>query len=300
MTTQSISRPQGVRRTSNGKGVLLMGLGMFVFSIVDVSAKYLTEGLHPMQIVWTRQLGLLAGAIVFLTLQGPGIFRTQHPFLQTLRGLMAATSAALFIFAVAYVPIADAAAITFVAPFIVTVLGALILREPVGVRRWVAVILGFVGSMIVIRPGMGVLHPASGLLILAALFFAIRQIISRAIADTDRTPTTVVYTAIVSVVVLSAPLPFVWSQPSGFEMLLLIEVALLAALGEILVIKALETAMAVVVAPVQYTLIIWATCSGWLVFGQLPDAWTWLGTAIIVSTGLYMLRREYIVTRTGQ
>ncbi len=300
MTTQTIPSPEGLRRTSNGKGVLLMGLGMFVFSIVDVSAKYLTDGLHPMQIVWTRQLGLLAGAFIFIAIQGPVIFRTRHPFLQVFRGLMAATSGALFIWAITYVPLADAAAIAFVAPFIVTLMGALILREPVGVRRWIAVVLGFVGTLIIIRPGMGVVHPAAGLVILAALAFAIRQIISRAIADTDRTPTTVVYTAVVSVVVLTLPLPFVWSTPTSFQILILLGMALLAALGEILVIKALETAMAVVVAPVQYTLIIWATFSGWLVFGHLPDLWTWMGTALIVSTGLYMLRREHIMIRVDQ
>ncbi|MGI9393700.1 MAG: DMT family transporter, partial [Boseongicola sp.] len=198
------------RRSDSGKGILLMALGMFMFSAVDTGAKFLTDGLHPFQIVWTRQLGLLAGAFFLIALNGAAILRTAHLKLQLLRGAVAAGSASLFIFAVSYVPLADAVAISFVAPFMVTLMGALVLREPVGIRRWAAVILGFVGALIVIRPGMGVVHPAAGLVILAAFFFAIRQIVSRALSDTDKTGTTVVYTALVGSAILTLPLPFVW------------------------------------------------------------------------------------------
>lgn len=274
-----------------------MAVGMFLFSAVDTGAKFLTDSLHPLQIVWTRQLGLLVGALVLLLRYGPLLMKTSHPRLQVLRGMVAALSASLFIFAVTYVPLADAVAISFVAPFIVTVLGALILREPVGIRRWIAVTLGFAGALVVIRPGLGVMHPAAGLVVLAAFFFAIRQIISRALSDTDRTATTVVYTALVGSAILTVPLPFVWQTPDGGQIVILAGIAVLAALAEICVIKALELAMAVVVAPVQYSLILWGTFYGFVVFGQLPDGWTWAGTALIVATGVYTLRREYLAQR---
>lgn len=274
-----------------------MGAGMFLFSAVDTVAKFLTDSLHPLQIVWTRQLGLLAIAVFLVAVQGPRILSTAHPRLQLLRGAVAACSAALFIFGVSFVPLADAVAISFVAPFMVTVLGAVILREPVGLRRWIAVTLGFVGALIVIRPGLGVVHPAAGLIVLAAFFFAIRQIVSRALADSDRTATTIVYTALLSVAVLTVPMAFVWQTPTGAQLPLLALMAVLAALAEICVIKSLELAMAVVVAPMQYTLILWGTFYGFIVFHQLPDLWTWIGTAIIVATGLYTLRREYMISR---
>ena len=274
-----------------------MASGMFLFSAADTTAKFLTDSLHPFQIVWTRQLGLFAAAVVLIAIHGPRILKTEHPWLQLLRGGVAAGSAALFIFGVSYVALADAVAVSFVAPFMVTVLGALILREPVGLRRWVAVALGFAGALIVIRPGLGVVHPAAGLIVLAAFLFAVRQIISRALSDTDRTATTIVYTSMVSVGVLTLPMALVWKTPSGTEWLLLLLVAVLAAAAEICVIKALELAMAVVVAPVQYTLIIWGTFYGFVVFGQFPDLWTWAGTALIVATGLYTLRREYLASR---
>ena len=275
-----------------------MAAGMFLFSAVDTQAKFLTATLHPVQIVWSRQLGLLIGVLVLLALRGITILHTRHPGLQILRGGLAASSATLFIVAVSFVPLADAVAVSFVAPFIVTVLGALMLREPVGIRRWAAVTIGFLGTMIVIRPGLGVIHPAVVLVLLAAMLFALRQILSRVLSSSDRTVTTLAYTALVGSLILTVPLPFVWQWPtSPVQVALLVGIAIMAALAELLVIKALEVAQAVVVAPVQYTLLIWGTMYGYLVFSQLPDLWTWIGGLIIVATGFYTLQRERVVAR---
>ncbi len=274
-----------------------MALGMFLFSAVDTGAKFLTDSLHPIQIVWTRQLGLLAGAVFLIATQGRAILVTAHPRLQVARGAVAALSASLFIFAVVHVPLADAVAVSFVAPFMVTLMGAFILREPVGLRRWAAVTLGFIGTLIVLRPGLGVVHPAAGLVVIAAFLFAVRQIISRWLSDTDRTGTTVVYTALVGSTVLTVPLVFVWQTPTADQMLILVGIACLAGVAEVMVIKSLELAMAVVLAPIHYTLMIWGTFYGWLVFHQLPDLWTWIGTAIIVATGIYTLQREHRIAR---
>lgn len=277
----------------NVRGFLLMALGFLLFSVADTQAKLLTDFFHPVQIVWIRQLGLLAGVVVALTMLGPSIFATRHPALQIGRGLLAVTSAVCFIFAVRFVPLADAVAITFVAPFLVTAMGALFLGEVVGPRRWSAVIVGFCGALIVIRPGLGVMHPAGLLVIVAAAAFAARQVLSRHLAADDRTVTTVAYTAFVSTLALSFPLPFFWTMPdTNVQWALLFGMAVFAALGELLVIKSLEIAHASVLAPVHYSLMIWGTLWGWLVFGQLPDFWTWLGAFVIISTGIYILRRE--------
>ncbi|WP_198671083.1 DMT family transporter [Oceanibium sediminis] len=285
-------------RADNGLGLMFMAIGMLSYSGVDAMAKLLTADFHPIQIVWIRQSGLVLGVLVMLCLRGTAVLRTDHPRLQIVRGALAAGSATLFIFAVSYVPLADAVAVSFVAPFIVTALGALILREPVGRRRWIAVIIGFMGTLIVVRPGLGVIHPAVMLVMLAASMFAVRQIISRMLSGGDRTSTTVAYTALVSSAILILPLPFVWVTPStGTQISLLAACALAAALGEICVIKAMEVAQAVVVAPVQYSMLIWGTILGYLVFGQLPDGWTLFGASIIMSTGLYTLHRERLAMR---
>ncbi|MHA1190500.1 MAG: DMT family transporter, partial [Alphaproteobacteria bacterium] len=279
-------------------GIAYMAGGMFLFSAIDTQGKFLTDTLHPIQIVWARQSGLLVGVLVLLALRGFSVLHTARPGLQIFRGALAASSATLFILAVSFVPLADAIAVSFIAPLIVTVLGALVLRETVGVRRWSAVTIGFVGAIIIIRPGLGVIHPAVMIVAVAAILFALRQILSRVLAGTDRTATTEAYTALVGSALLTVPLPFVWKWPATtLEVVLLVSIAVMAAFAELLVIKALEVAQAVVVAPVQYTLLIWGTMYGYLVFGQLPDLWTWVGALIIVATGIYTLHRERLVGR---
>ncbi len=289
----TVSAVAGARRSASGLGIVYMAAGMFLFAAVDTQAKFLTDTLHPIQIVWSRQFGLLVGVVILLALRGAKVLRSRHPALQIARGVMAATSAAVFIIAISFVPLADAVAVSFAAPLIVTVLGALVLREPVGVRRWTAATIGFIGTLIVIRPGLGVIHPAVMLVLAAATLFALRQILSRVLSSTDHVTTTVAYTALAGSFVVSIPLPFFWQWPTtAVEVALLSGIAVLAALAELLVIKALEVAQAVVVAPLQYTLLIWSTMYGYLVFGQLPDLWTWIGALIIVATGFYTLQRE--------
>lgn len=286
------------RRDDSMRGMAYMAIGMFLFSAVDTQGKFLTETLHPIQVVWSRQMGLVLGVIVLLALRGVSVLATKHPYLQVTRGALAAGSATTFIFAVSFVPLADAVAVSFVAPFIVTLLGALILREPVGIRRWSAVTIGFIGTLIVIRPGLGVIHPAVFLVLIAALLFALRQILSRHLSGSDRTETTVAYTALVSIVILTVPLPFVWIWPTtGTQIILLTSMAIFAAVAEFCVIKALEVAQAVVVAPLQYSLLIWSTFYGYVIFSDLPDLWTWVGALIIMATGLYTLHRERLAAR---
>lgn len=267
--------------------------GMFLFSAADMHSKFLTSSYHPVQIVWFRQLGLLVGVIIILALHGRSILQTARPGLQMGRGVLAVCSGLLFVFAVQYVPLADAVAASFVAPFFLTIMGATFLGEKVGVRRWSAVAAGFVGALVIIRPGMGVIHPAVMLVVVAAACYAARQVIGRLLADTDKTVTTIAYTSLTASFIISLPLPFLWHWPeSGFHWLALFSLAILSGTGEVMVIKALVVAEAAVVAPMHYSLLIWGTIYGFLVFDQLPDQWTWVGTAIIMAAGIYTLQRD--------
>ena len=261
---------------------------MFLFSAVDTQAKFLTTEFHPVQVIWFRQLGLLAGVLILLCIKGPSILRSGQPRLQVTRGTLSIGSALLFVFAIKYAALADAIAVSFVVPFFVTILGALILKESVGIRRWSAVVVGFIGALIIIRPGTEAVHPAVMLVVFAALFYALRQIIGRLLADTDKTVTTVAYTAIIGSVLITLPLPLVWQTPqSSTHLLLIFGMTVLAAISEVMVVKSLEVAEAVAVAPIHYTLIIWGTFYGFIVFGHLPDLWTWVGTSIIVGAGIF-------------
>ena len=280
---------------------MLMASGFFSFSACDAIAKLLTESLHPLQIVWLRMLGLFIGVCVLILIRGVSVLHTPKPRLQVMRGVVAVGSATCFIIAVGYVPLADAVAVTFVAPFIVTVLGALVLKEPVGIRRWLAVVAGFIGMLIVIRPGLGLFHPAILLVVVAAVFFAIRQLLSRWLSGVDAVTTTVAYTAIVAFGLTSLTLPFVWVTPAGGKMLFMITaMAILSAIGEVLIIRALDIAQSVALAPVHYTLIIWSTFYGYVIFSDLPDRWTLFGCCIIVISGLYTSYREFVLSKKTQ
>ncbi len=284
-----------LQRASNLRGIALMIAGFASFSGADIIAKILTADYHPVQIAWTRYFGVAAVVLVVLLLRGPALLRSVAPGTQLLRGFCAVVSAVCFIFAIRYVPLADAVAVSFVAPFIVTVLGATLLGEPVGIRRWSAVAIGFVGTLIIVRPGLGVIHPAIFLVVLAATAFAARQIVSRHIGRRDPTMTTLAYTALTSFVVLIPPLFFFWNTPqTATHLALMVALMALSGLGEFLLIKALEIAHAVVVSPMHYSQILFATLLGYLVFGHFPDAWTWLGSAVVIASGIYVIYREHL------
>ena len=292
-TVTSDLLPKAPSRKENLKGALLMLISMFIFSADDTQAKFLTTTIDPLQVVWFRQMGLFFGVVILLIWRGQHILQTSRLGMQIGRGACAALSASLFILGVSYVPLADAVAVTFIAPLLVTIMGALLLGEYVGIHRWAAVILGFIGTLVIIRPGFDSFHPALILPIIAACLFAGRQVISRFLSGIDKTETTVAYTAITSTIILTLPIPFVWTTPqTSTEILLIISMASMAAIAELLVIKALEIALAVVVSPMQYTIIIWSSFYGFMVFDQLPDLFTVGGTAIIILSGLYTLHRE--------
>jgi len=274
-----------------------MMLAMFIFSAVDAIAKLLTADYHPIQIVWTRQLGLILCVCVLLAVKGSVLFRTAHLKLQIFRGFIAVGSAILFIYSIKFVPLADAITITFISPFIVTIAGAFILKERIGIYRWLAVFAGFVGALIVLRPGFHSFHPALLLAGLAASLFALRQIISRHIGAHDSTMTTILYTAMAGFVLSCIPLPFVFEMPANSQHLMLMcAMALLAACGEVLVIRSLEIALAVAVAPLHYTILLWGSLYGYFIFGHVADIWTWAGALVIIASGLFTVYREWIRT----
>jgi len=277
----------------NVKGALFMLAGMFVFSAVDAQAKYLTHYLPSLQIVWARQIGLVVGVIILIIWHGRSVLRTRFAMLQIGRGAAAALSATFFILGLNFVALADAVSVTFVAPLVVTIMAALLLGERVGVHRWTATIIGLLGTLVVIRPGMDSFHPGLLLPLVAAILFAIRQVISRHIGMRDRTETTLAYTALTAFLMMSIVQPFIWQPINSPKLIaILASMSLMAALGEFLVIKALEIGQAVFVSPLHYTIIIWASLYGYLLFGQFPDLWTWIGSFVIMASGLYVFHRE--------
>ena len=280
-------------KINNPRGILLMALAFALFAVADTIAKVLLEYYPPVQVVFIRMLGLFLGVNFIMLYNLKWVGKTHNFSKQLLRGLAQAGSAVSFLVGLRTIAIADATAIAFVAPLFVIILSYFILKEPIGIRRWLAVILGFSGTLIIIRPGFEIVNLGHIFIIIAALLFALRQVISRLIASTDDPLTTAFFTAYTSVFIFALFQPLVWTPITDKNHILLFFIfASFAGIAEFLVIKSLQIAHAVVVSPLQYTLLIWVTIFGFFIWGILPDVWTFLGAGVIIATGLYSLHRE--------
>jgi len=278
---------------NNPRGILLMALGFALFAVADTIAKVLLEYYPPVQVVFMRMLGLFLGVNFVMLYNLKWFGKTENFSKQVMRGLAQAGSAVSFLIGLKTIPIADATSIAFVAPLFVIILSYFILNEPIGIRRWLAVIIGFSGTLIIIRPGFEMINFGHLFIIIAAFLFAFRQIISRLLASTDNPLTTAFFTAYTSVFIFVLFQPLIWTPITDKNHIFLFVVfATFAGIAEFLVIKSLQIAHAVVVSPLQYTLLIWVTIFGFVIWGILPDFWTFLGAGVIIVTGLYSIHRE--------
>ena len=278
---------------NNPRGILLMALGFALFAVADTIAKVLLEYYSPVQVVFIRMLGLFCGVNLIMLYSFKWVGSSNNLPKQLLRGLAQAGSALSFLIGLTTIAIADATSIAFVAPLFVIILSYFILKEPIGIRRWLAVVIGFSGTLIIIRPGFEIINLGHIFIIVAALLFAVRQIISRLIASTDDPLTTAFFTAYTSVFIFVLFQPWVWTPITDKNHVFLFFIfASFAGIAEFLVIKSLQIAHAVVVSPLQYTILIWVTIFGFFIWGILPDVWTFTGAGVIIATGLYSLHRE--------
>ncbi|MBS0561516.1 MAG: DMT family transporter [Proteobacteria bacterium] len=275
-------------------GILLMCAGVSVFPFMNAASKLLAAHYPIGQIVWARFAGhLIVMLAVFLPRHGIGVLRTRHPVVQAGRSAMTLVSTLLYIMALAHVPLATAAAIDFTAPLIVTALSVPLLGETVGWRRWTAVLVGFAGALLVIRPGAGFSDPAVLMLLISALAYALYQIATRWIGGRDAAATGSIYSALLGSAVLTCALPFDFVLPrNALDIALFCALGTLGSLASYLTIRAFQLGRASVIAPLGYVELIGSAALGYLVFGNFPDAWTWIGAAVIVASGIYIALRE--------
>ncbi|WP_249123426.1 MULTISPECIES: DMT family transporter [unclassified Bradyrhizobium] len=277
------------------RGILLVLTSTIFLSSSDTMAKYLALRLPAVEIGWLRYLMFtLLMLPVVLAASPRQAMRTARPGMQVLRGLTLVGSSLLFISALRFLPIAEATTTSFVSPIFVTVLSIFVLGEVVGLRRWLATITGLVGVIIVVRPGTSAFHPAALLAITSALCWAVSLVTTRKIAGRDAPVTTMAYSAIVGFVLLSIMLPFVWMQPTAWELAIAAALGIAATSGHWLVVLAYRYGDASVLALFSYTQPIWATLLGYAVFGDVPDGWTFVGAAVIIASGLYTAHRERV------
>ncbi len=271
-------------------------LAVALFSAMDALSKILAATYDPLEVVWGRYLAILA-MLAPLVLRDPRALATARPRLQLLRGVTVLGAALLFIAGLARLPIADATAIGFAAPLLVTALSIPLLGERVGPRRWAAVSAGFLGVLIVVRPGSGALGWAALLPLLSAACWGLSLVVTRRMRGGDRPLTTLLYSTVIGFAASSTALPLVWQPPGAGAWALMVLMGALSAAGQYLLIAGLARGDASLLAPFSYSQMIWSTLTGFFVFGTVPTAWTWCGAAIIVASGIYIAHRERLRAR---
>jgi drug/metabolite transporter (DMT)-like permease len=271
-----------------------MLLAMFLFACMDATNKHLSQTYAIAQILWVRYVFFLLFAMLVARrrMRLSLAFRSRAFWLQTIRSLVLIGEIGTFILALHFLPLADVHAIAAVTPLLVTALSVPILGERVGWRRWAAVGAGFIGVLIIVRPGFVEADWRVSIALAGALFFAIYQIMLRVAARHDPPETTLLYSALVGTIVMSAIGPSRWTPPDTEGWALLALGALLGSCAHFALIKALELGEASRLQPYGYTLMIWAAVIGLIVFGQFPDAFTVAGGVIIAASGLYAFARE--------
>ena len=269
---------------------LLAGL---CFSTLDATAKYLVRDHTLFVVVWARYVGqMIVTTPVAWNRVGPGFWRTRNLRIQLVRSLCLVIATASFFGGLRYLPLAEGSAISFLAPMIAIVLSMPVLGERPTRARWIAAVVGFVGIVILVRPGSAVFHPATGLLVMAAISNAMYQLLTRKLPD-DPPHTTLFYSGLVGAVGLSFFIPFAEMPAfSWLDGLFLLVLGLLAGVGHGLLIGAFLRAPASLIAPFTYLQMIWATLYGWAIFDQLPDGVSGFGMAVIVASGVALVVHE--------
>ncbi len=272
-------------------------LAVLLFSMSDVLAKQLRVSLPAVEIAWLRYVTFVGFAVVLAARGRFAALWPKRPRLQVLRGVMLLGSAVFFITGLSRLQIAEASAISFVSPAFITALSIPFLGEVVGIRRWAAVLAGLAGVLIVIRPGSGALQSAAIYPVLSAMCWAITIIVTRRMGTLDRTETTLFWSALVGLLLLTVLLPFDFMPLTLGQVGMGALIGLAASTGQYLLILAYRRTAASLLAPFSYAQLLSSTLLGYVVFGAVPDGMTFLGAGIIVASGLYTVHRERIRAR---
>ncbi|MBC6440312.1 MAG: DMT family transporter [Rhodospirillales bacterium] len=281
------------RTARHGLGIALMVLAMCLMASMDATAKWLVEDHSIAQILLIRFCFFLVVAIALAARKGfVATLKSDRPGLQVLRCLVMLAEIYVFIWAFSLLPLADVHGIAAVSPLIALTLAVPMLGERIGWHSWVAVGVGFVGVLIIVRPGSGVMESAALVAIAAAFLWALFQVLIRKVGLRDSVETTSLYTAFIAVAILACVAPFMWAPLDREGWLLMLAVGALGSAGHLVLFRALQLAPASLLQPFSYTMVLWATMMGYLLFDDFPDTWTITGIGIVVAGGLYAFSRE--------
>jgi len=277
------------------RGIAIMALAVICFATNDAWTKHLTESFPPLQVVWARYVGhsLALLPVVILMVRRRRLLLAQ-PGLQIARALLMMICTVCATYAYARLPLAELTALGFSGPLAATVLAIPVLGEHIGIRRWTAVLLGFLGVLIVVRPGTAAFDPAALLIVGGSCVWGLGFVVTRRMATGDGPASMLIWTAAIGLVASSVLVVPVWQTPDPWGGAQLLAMGGFNLFGQFLLIRAVVHAPASVVVPLTYTQLVWATLIGLVAFGSTPDLWTIVGAAIITASGLYVWHRERV------
>ena len=280
------------------KAITFNLLAWVMLPIMDGFAKYLSSDLPVLQITWARYFFTVAFTLpIMFFFFRKNLVWTDKPKLQLIRGLILLTANVCFFYSISIISLGKALTLAFIAPLIVTAFSPIFLSEKVGYRRWSAVIIGFIGSMVVIRPGFVEINLASLAALGTGVMYGFYLIITRKLSSSDNPLLTLLLTGVVGAIIISFVMPFVWIKPTLNQWSMMAAIGIFACVGHLFIILSLKYADASKLAPFSYFEIVTNIIIGYYFFSDFPDKWTFLGLFIIILSGIYISRRENIVKR---
>ncbi len=271
----------------------------FFFSCLSGVIRELGQGMHPFEVAFFRNLFGLAFMLPWIVYRGLGTLRTQRFSLYGWRALLSLASMLAWFTALAMLPFEQAIALSFTAPLFATAGAALFLGETVRARRWTATILGFVGVLLILRPGVEGLSLGAGLAILSSVIMAVLTLIVKNLSRTEPSDAIVTYMVLLLTPMSLVPALFVWTWPDPATWLWLFAMGALGSLGHMCYMRSFARADASAVMPYDYTRLLFAAVIGYLAFAEIPDLFTWVGAAIIACSAIYIARREAALARAA-
>jgi drug/metabolite transporter (DMT)-like permease len=282
------------------RGVALMFASTFFISVMHISIRHVSVGIHPFEVAFFRSLFALVVVLPWFLRQGLAPLRTQHIGLHALRAVFNVGAMLAFFYALSIAPLSQVTALGFTAPVFATALAALLLGEVVRLRRWSAILVGFAGVLLIVRPGVLEIGMGELLTLGSSLSWACALLVIKSLSRTDSSVTIISYMALLMMPMIMVPAWFVWQWPDAYQLFWLILIGILGGAGQLCMTEALHQADTAVVMPIDFCKLLWVSSLAFVLFGEVPDVFTWIGGAVIFASTLYITYRERHARSTGR
>lgn len=285
-------------RSSPGKGIAYMLAAGGTLTVMDAGIKWLTDEYPVPQIGFMRYaVGIVVAVVFAWRFGGIATLRTSRPIGHALRSIFNLGTMLTFYYALDLLPLADTIAIGYAAPLFMTILSVPLLGERVGWRRWSAVVVGFAGVIVIVQPSPSGIGPGALFALAAAMLYALTLVTSRQLSTTESSHTILFYYSVFVLIALAGFMPAMWVTPRLEDLWIILLVGIGGSFGQFFLNQAFRYGEVSLLAPLDYVALIWATLLGFLLWGDIPSAWMWIGAAVIVASGIYIIRREALRRR---